>query len=983
MKKSFFLSVASFVFGALAVNCGIAMQTPATAESPAASQAKSLDQKPDQDKKIRFSFHEQDWQDVIPWFADQAGYSLQPIADWPEGTFTLKDDSEYSVMEALDQLNHALLIRPEPYTLIRNRDMLVLWKTRDTNFPNDLIETVKVEDLDKRGKYETVSCIFDVGSLDADEMYDQLRPMITDIHRDYFVSFPAANQLHIRETGGQLRDIRDLIDASQNRIAGQKIEIMPYRLKHQDVESFLLLSRPLLGIEADEFARPDEDLAISVDPFGDRMFVRGTEKMLAEFTKIAAMVDAAPENDGSTTVISAPYLKTYPVFTDPELAMNILDTMCEGLDIKMDKDDVTGTIAVLAPKEVHEKVVEYLKALSDVKSEDFAIITLVQSDPADVIVILQNMIHGNSAEETTSGPVMMAQADLNQILVRGTPQEVAMVKKMVQSLDENATEPVTGPRTGRRIIDMSESEQQEIMPMLEDLLREKGRPNRLNIIMPEERKDIRSRIRTGPLDDPGSFLNQPESSNRRVPMNIRPRGDRSSLRAPAKSLMQESLAIASIWAGVPSLSVGMMTPLQDNVGSTSDELARDKKKNSEYKPAVQLPSVAGAPIEVRFTRFGIVLDSQDFDALDDLEDEIYRRLDEESTVQLPHFFPLVYRSADDMLEFLETYYGMADSGGGGGGAGGMMQGMMNNMMGGGAGDLLGGLLGGGGAGGGGGVLEGEVQFGVDMPFNIVWVRGATGNDLEEIAALIETLDQPEPPHNPELIGDFYTIDVIHRDPTELKNLIEIDMADLLDTGEKSQGGGQNQEAAQMMKMMQQLTGGGKRGGGGSADYEQSKPKGKLGVDPTTKKLLVTGPKFIYQQVLKRVQLLDQADLSTPPIFEIIPDAGDMEAQIQTLRMIFGDKIEVIDKESGELLGGDSGGTGGGAAGSAVANAQQKAQAENMRNMMINAARAQAAQQRGGAAAGGRGGGGGRTRGGGGGGGGRGGGGGGGRGGRGG
>ena len=155
------------------------------------------------------------------------------------------------------------------------------------------------------------------------------------------------------------------------------------------------------------------------------------------------------------------------------------------------------------------------------------------------------------------------------------------------------------------------------------------------------------------------------------------------------------------------------------------------------------------------------------------------------------------------------------------------------------------------------------------------------------------------------MGEFYTIDVIHRDPTELKDIIEQQLSDLLDNGQKSQGGGQNQEAAQMMKMMQQLAGGGKGGRSGSADLEQSKPKGKIGVDAVTSKILVTGPNFLYQEVLKRVEELDQADLSAPKQFEIIPDVGDMNLMSQTLRAMFGDKVKVIDSETGEAVVGAS------------------------------------------------------------------------------
>ena len=78
------------------------------------------------DAKIQFSFENEEWKEVIPWFAKQAGFSLQPIDDWPDGTLYLVDESQYTVIDALDQLNHALRLREPPYTLVRNRNMLVL-----------------------------------------------------------------------------------------------------------------------------------------------------------------------------------------------------------------------------------------------------------------------------------------------------------------------------------------------------------------------------------------------------------------------------------------------------------------------------------------------------------------------------------------------------------------------------------------------------------------------------------------------------------------------------------------------------------------------------------------------------------------------------------------------------------------------------------------------------------------------------------------
>ena len=871
--------------------------TAPVATAPVATAPVATAQADDGDKKVRFTFDESDWESVIEWFADQAGYSLQPVFSYPEGSFTIKDETEYTVREALDQLNHALLLLEEPYTLIRNRDMLVLWKTKDTNFPDDLIELVPADELEERGKFETIYSVFDVGALDSKELFDQLRPMISSENKDYCAVFPGANQIRIRETGGRLREILKIIKESQSRMSGGVETIKTYKLKHVDSESFLLQVRPLLGMDADQNTREYDDgaLAISVDPFGDRMFISGTEKYLAKFEKVAVLVDAAPE-PVDVEEFEEPYLVSYPILTDPKLAFNVLDTMLEGLDVKMDQDEESGAISVLTAASVHAKIKEYLEALSKQSAEDFAIITLQKRDPTEVIIILQEMFRQNSAEVTT-GPVMLAQSELNQIIVSGTPQEVATVKRMVENLDMNATLPDSGPRTGRRIIEMSESEQDSLAPMIEDLLQMNGRSNKIQIIMPEDRKDIRSRIITPSDDNLPSLFDLPGGSGSFKPSQPKGRSYRGSqLIRPAN----EAVFLISSLLGVTHSVSSFLAPLQeDEPAVTNDGVLRDQ----DYRPAPQQESVPGAPIEVKFTEFGMVLDSKDFDALDDLETEIYNRLGSVSDSQGPQFYQLVYRGADEMLGFLEEYYGLVDSGGGGGGgAGGIMGGMMSNMLGGG-GDLLGGLLGGDLGGDVGGTLEGDVQFGVDMKFNWLWVRGATGNDIEEITNLIDTLDQPEPPRNPELLGEFYTIDVIHRDPTELKDIIEQQLSDMLDNGQQSQGGGQNQEAAQMMKMMQQLAGGGKGGRSSSADLEKSKPKGKIGVDAVTSKILVTGPNFLYQEVLKRVEELDQANLSVPKEFEIIPDVGDLNLMSQTLRAMFGEKVKVIDSETGEAVEG--------------------------------------------------------------------------------
>lgn len=900
------------------------------------------------DGKIRFTFQEQDWEDVIPWFADQAGYSLQPITDWPEGTFSLKDDSEYTVLEALDQLNHALLIRkPEAFTLVRNGKMLILARIADADFPDELIETVKVDELNNRGFYETINVIFDLGDLNAADMYDELQPMIGETHRKFFAVFPAANQIHIRETGGTLRDIRTLIEKSNDRLNGAKGDMIVYRLKHQDAETFMMIARPFLKMGEGQNRNEDDTLVITPEPFGDRLYIRGTKEMMATFEQVAAKIDAPADAAEGDVAIDAPYLKSYSVLTDPEHAFNVLDTMLEGRDdVKMDLDTVTGSITILGRTEDHERAVETLAAIAEGGAASFKILPLTNGDPAEIIIILQNLFGGSDLEEAKTGPVLMANSELNHIIVRGTPQEVATVEKMVAELDANALPVNVGPRTTHRIIQMDQREQDQLAPLLPDLFQSIGRKNRFNIIMPEDRKDIRTRLKNPEnlipeLDLGAPAIPESSSRSRRTPIKSS-QFNRSKLR---QSLSQASFLAANV-LGLPTPVSTSLLVQDEEAGTTSDE-SRQRSRSQDYQPPEQVKSVPGAPVEARFTKYGLVLDSKDLDALDDLEDLIYGQLGEESSVQLPTFFFLKHRPADQMLAFVETYYGIS-GGSSGGGGGNLMTGMMNNMMGG-AGDLLGGLLGGGtgGAGGGGGILEGDVRFGVDMPFNAMYVAGATGNDLDEISALIEVLDQEDPPGeiNP---FSFRTIDIIHRDPMEVKDLVVEQLGELVDTGQKAQGG-QNNEAAQMMKMMQQMAGGGKKGAS-SADYEKDKPKVRVGVDVATRQLLVTGPEHLYNKIFEMVVELDKEELSTPPDVEML-DSGNAKAIKSALVAMFGDKIEIVD--ANEIQNGASAsGQSSGQPGSSPANKAAQSMQEAQRNAIMQAMQRAAAAQRGGGQRGG-------------------------------
>lgn len=959
--------------------------------------------------KIRFRFDEIEWKEVIEWFADQAGYSLYPVVQPPEGTFKYYDDQEYTVQEALDQLNHALMLQGG-YTLIRNRKLLVLTR-KSEGYPSELIETVTPEQLDRRGKYEIVRCEFDLTNLEGTGIVDDIERMIDRDHRDGFIVVESARKLIVRETGEKLRLIREVLERARERAIKQRTEFAEYRVKHIEAPTLLDTVRALMDIDPDENRTRDDSLSFTLDPVpggADRIILKGTPERLQEFMKIAEMVDVeSTVNEAGE--IEKPYLAFYPVSSEPEMTFQIVQTMFEGEDVKMDQDSVTGNIAFLARKDQHERMKEYLDTLAN-SGDRFAAIPLVNEDPDDVVIKLQAMFRQNPDEPITKGPVFYADSLNDQILVSGTPHEIEMVREMVATLDKGEPRN-TGPRSKQRFIEMTPFEADRVMTLLPDLFPTTGRPNRLQIVMPEDRERFRSRLdlrrRPGAteddeweqmmraldsIDNSGRDNESPNSSSPdREPDDGAGNDDGASwnLRHSGSKVVRSAVVTIegsrSRWVSTHGLVGeypvgngpasgnarvnldGQQEAEQEDekqdVGQTSQEQDQDRP---DYNPPPPVESVPGAPIVAKQTEYGVVLSSDDLDALDDAANLILDLLESSSTQEFPTVFYLYHRKAVEAKAWLDELLGL-ESGGGGGGGGlaGMMGGMLSNAVGGGAGDALGALLGGGGglAGGTTGIeLEGDVRIGTDVRFNTLVVSGATSNDLQVISELIDYVDQPEPPLDLDLVGKTYYIPIIHRDPQEVLEKVQNQFSEYLK--KEDSGGGQNpevQQAQQMMRMMQQLTGRGGGGGGGS-DPEASKPTAVVGVDPSTRLMFVTGPKFIYLRILEFVEKLDTPDTTQSERKLVTVEKSDAEIIARTLAAMLGDKGELVigGKNGSGATGSGSTGTTAGSAGGASSssaggmNADLQARQQQMRAAIINAMR-----NRGGGGGGGRGGGGNR------------------------
>lgn len=185
-------------------------QAPAAEAPPAAAAEKPPAQPPSQqpeERKLTFNFRFQRWIDVLEWFAEKSDLSLVLDAP-PPGTFNYSDNRQYTPSEAIDLLNGVLMTKG--YTLVRQERMLTVVNLAG-GIPDNLIPQVKLEDLDRRGKYEFVKVQFPLGGRPAAAVVEEIKPLLSKQGKS--VALAQTGQLLVTDTAGVMRAVDAVIQS--------------------------------------------------------------------------------------------------------------------------------------------------------------------------------------------------------------------------------------------------------------------------------------------------------------------------------------------------------------------------------------------------------------------------------------------------------------------------------------------------------------------------------------------------------------------------------------------------------------------------------------------------------------------------------------------------------------------------------------------------------------------------------------------------
>ncbi|HUQ68217.1 MAG TPA: secretin N-terminal domain-containing protein, partial [Planctomycetaceae bacterium] len=216
-----------------------AVTRPTTPKTPV--DRKELDLRLGPDGRVQLNFHGQKWLDVLEWYAEIAGMSL----DWQEvpGDFlNLRTQRSYTVDEIRDLLNRHLLDRG--YTLLRHKEILIVVNLKKLD--PALVPRVDPADLASREPHEFVKTSFKLDWLIAESTVEELKPMLSPHGKIW--GFKATNRIEAIDAASNLLELERVLTSEQSG-RGQERLVREFKLQHTRADDVYEMLLGLLGKE--------------------------------------------------------------------------------------------------------------------------------------------------------------------------------------------------------------------------------------------------------------------------------------------------------------------------------------------------------------------------------------------------------------------------------------------------------------------------------------------------------------------------------------------------------------------------------------------------------------------------------------------------------------------------------------------------------------------------------------------------------------
>jgi type II secretory pathway component GspD/PulD (secretin) len=764
------------------------------------------------------NFNATPWSEVLKWLAKEAELSLQADS-YPVGTFTYRDPfRRYSVAEAMDVMNGVLLGRG--YTLVKKNRILISVDlgsgesaTVTKLLVRELSELVLPEDLDKRGNYEIVSCVFSIERSTVEEIEREVNLLIGP--SGSVVPLPTAGQIVVCETAGKLRIIRELIAGGTRT---KKIEKLT--LKHVSADEVLAIARPLLGLK--DGVNTSEDLSMSTDTFGNTIFATGSADKLQKLRDITLEIDIKPTSEAvKTASVEQPRFKSHRLLgSDPTTTMDVLQSTFAGqLNMKLSLDPKTSNILALATEDDHKRIDDIIAELAG-QSSDFEVIQLSRLDTQAAILTLEKFFGKQSKDATSAkGPIFYGDAAARRIMVKGTKQETEQIRTMLSTVEESSPE-AESPLDGILLVPLKGKSADRMLDQIEMLMQATKSKTKFRMVLPGETKKTE-----------GNSVEEPARALRN------PKGDKSALNGKPASRNSIAKYVATQDTGDGSASKPAAKAQDPQVTVLSDDIVIRRGPN------------------------GLIVTSDNPEALKE-----FNRLYKIAQSQMANApaQPAVYvlqhikaLAAADLIKSIIAGEQASSSGGGGG----LIGDVASSVLGGG---LLGGLFGGGSSGNAststtvsGASTTGTVVITPDPRLNALWVQG-NSTDMQMVEDLIELIDIADSGVQNLTRGTPKTIPIQYIPVSEVEAVVKEVFADRI-AQPAGAGGAQRQPSPEQFLAL--IGGAGGRrggGGGGNAQSELKEQTMTVSSDKKNNALIVVATPTLFADVESLVSQMDQA-----------------------------------------------------------------------------------------------------------------------------
>ncbi|MCE3017653.1 MAG: hypothetical protein LW870_17485 [Pirellula sp.] len=801
---------------------------------------------------LLLNFNATPWPEVLKWLAREADLSLQ-MDYLPTGTFTYSDSKRYTVAEAMDIMNGILLTKG--YTLIKKQRILTTLDLESGETPEvmrrriaDMAELVSFSELDRRGEYELVKCLFSLERTSIEDMEKEVGKLLGP--QGSVIPMASAQQLLITETGGKLRIIRDTIERSENPQGSRSAKIVRLPLKYVSAEEVMGVARNLLKIKENEFVA--DDISISTDTFGSTLFATGTVDKLQKLQDIVAELDKKPDESGTKASAEQPYIKSHSILgSDPTTTEAVLQSAFAGQpNINMAVDPKTNNIIFRGTKADHDFLDKIISELAG-QTSDVEFIPLGNSDPQIVLQTLERL-YGKIAKDkdpaTIKGPIYSLDPTSNRMMVKGTTQEVEQIKILIGKLEESS--PIADSfGDGMRMLPMKGKAAERVLEQVQMMI--EARKSRIKVVMPKK------------ADEPATK----EAGSK----------EESKATTSPKQPVKENNPIGAVSRPSEVLTAAYYQEAQPESG------------NGEVR-IFQGPT-------------GLVIASDDPEAM--REFDMMLREAQKQMAQAPSEPTIRYLehiSAAAAAELVKSVIAGEQATGGGGG--GLLGDVASSVLGGGG--MFGSLFGGGGGSSGsassgvsGASTVGSVVLTPDARLNALWVQ-ANPIDAMFVEDLLSAIDIPESPAEIRTRGDTRLIFVKNNPVADIETVVKSTFAAYIGGGAAGGAGGapgaQRQPSPEeFINAMRGAIGGGRRGGGagGSAQSELKEQTMTISSDKKNNVLIVVGPKRLHDDVKELVDLLDQAAEEDEQTISTIQLDGSVNPTLiqNTIANVFGPSVK--------------------------------------------------------------------------------------------